>query len=334
MNSSERVAARLRGDPVDRLPAQPLFMIYVADLLGVSYADYVRDHRTLVRGQLALAERFPIDVVSCCSDAWREAADCGARLVYRDRQPPSSPHPLLRAPEDLARLPMPDPATGLRMTDRLKAIQLLAAAVRGEVPILGWVEGPLASAVNLYGMNEFLLATRRQLAFARDLLDWTAALAIRFARAQAAAGADMIGVGDAAASLISPHFYRAEVAPRERQIVRAIHDSGAVARLHICGDIRGKFADLAATGADLIDVDANQTIAEVRSAVGANVCLAGNLHPVHRILNSSPNQILADLAECHRQAGMRYILAAGCEIPPGTPDENAAALFAYARSTC
>jgi MtaA/CmuA family methyltransferase len=308
-------------------------MIYAADEIGVSYADYVRDHRLLVRGQMALAEKFSLDVVSCCSDAWREAADCGAQLTFRDRQPPSGEHPVITSADELAKLTMPDPAGGGRMTDRLKAIELLTDAVKGQIPILGWVEGPIAAAVNLVTMSRFMIATKKQPAFVSELLDWTTELEIRFAQAQVQRGADMIGVGDAAASLISPKFYRDEIARREKRIVDAIHAAGATVRLHICGDIHGKFADMAATGADLIDVDAPQTIAEVRAVVGPDACLSGNMDPVRCILNGDPMTIRAATAECHGQAGERYILSAGCEIPPGTPAANVAALLDYAQST-
>jgi uroporphyrinogen-III decarboxylase len=40
--------------------------------------------------------------------------------------------------------------------------------------------------------------------------------------------------------------------------------------------------------------------------------------------------VTADIAECHRQAGARYIVGAGCEIPRDTPLENVRALTAYA----
>jgi uroporphyrinogen-III decarboxylase len=73
MNSHERMMARLSGLPVDHLPAAPLFMIWAAQRIGASYADYVLDYRVLVKAQLALVEDFGVDVLSCCSDAWREA---------------------------------------------------------------------------------------------------------------------------------------------------------------------------------------------------------------------------------------------------------------------
>jgi len=331
MNAYERTFAQLRGAPVDQLPVAPLLMVFAADHVGARYSDYVRDHRALVRAQLAVCEDYELDLVSCCSDAWREAADCGTPLEFPEHQPPHAAARRLTSPADLAALPPPDPLGGGRMTDRVAAVEAFATAVKGRVPILGWIEGPLALAANLYGLNEFLIATRRDPAFAAALLDWCAALGERFALAQVAAGADLIGIGDAAASLVSPAYYEREVAPRERRLVVAIHAAGAAVRLHICGDLHGKFAAAAATGADLIDVDFPQTLAEVRAAVGPDVCLAGNLHPVEQVLHSDPERIRRDLATCHRQAGPRYVVAAGCEVPPGTPPANLRALVEYVR---
>lgn len=327
MNSYERSAAKLRGMEVDRLPVQPLFMVYAADLIGLKYWEYLQDYRNLVKGQLAVAEKFGMDLVSCCSDAWREAADCGARLKWFDHQPPSCEEHVITGPADLAKLNIPDPEGGGRMTDRLEAIRLFAGQVKGQLPIMGWVEGPIAEAVDLFGMQEFMMATVEEPEFASALMDWTTEMEMRFALAQIAAGADIIGIGDAAASLVSPRFFQNEAAPRERKIVDAIHAAGAFARLHICGNVRGKTAAMDATGADLIDIDYLQTISEARESIRAKTCLCGNLNPVTQILGSTPEQIRADFAECYRQSGMAYVVAPGCEVPPETPDANISAMM-------
>jgi hypothetical protein len=38
--------------------------------------------------------------------------------------------------------------------------------------------------------------------------------------------------------------------------------------------------------------------------------------------DGTPAEVRAAFAECRRQAGPRYIVGAGCEIPAGTPDAN------------
>jgi uroporphyrinogen-III decarboxylase len=61
--------------------------------------------------------------------------------------------------------------------------------------------------------------------------------------------------------------------------------------------------------------------------------LLGNLNPVTELMTSTPATIATQLAERHRQAGPRWIVGAGCEIPAATPSENVEALVAYARGT-
>ena len=65
---------------------------------------------------------------------------------------------------------------------------------------------------------------------------------------------------------------------------------------------------------------------------GRQQVLAGNLDPVRDLHNGTPESIHAALAECHRQAGARYIVAAGCEVPRDTPPANIRAMADYASS--
>jgi len=53
---------------------------------------------------------------------------------------------------------------------------------------------------------------------------------------------------------------------------------------------------------------------------------------VKTLRNGRPESITAAIAECHRQAGPRYIVGAGCEVPRDTPEVNVRALTTYARS--
>ena len=331
MNSFERTWARLEGRPCDRLPAHPIFMIYAADLVGETYERYLKDHRILVKGQMELVARYGIDVVSCCSDPWREGADCGTPLKWFPRQPPAALRHVVATPADLAKLKVPDPLGGGRMTDRVKACEEFSRQAKGQVPILGWIEGPLAQAADLHGMNELLADVAAEPEFVTAIMDFAVEMEIAFAVAQVRAGADMIGIGDAAASLVSPAFYRREIQPREKKIVDAVHAAGAKARIHICGKTDGKFKEMAATGAELFDIDSPSDIADARAGMPGK-CLCGNLNPVKDCRDSTPARIREDLAAIHARAGEPYILALGCEVPPGTPEENVKAIFEYARN--
>jgi len=335
MNGYERVLAKLAGRPTDCLPYMPITMMFAGDQLGVPYGKYARDHRTLVEAQILTAERFDFDYVSCISDPAREAADCGATLQWFDNQPPAidETNALLADKKALPGLAMPDPLGGGRMTDRVRAAELFRKKVGGKRLIEGWIEGPCAEAADLRGINRLMLDFYDDPAFVRDLFDFVLEMALRFARAQVNAGVDLIGVGDAAASLVGPQIYQDLVLPYERKLVAGLHGMGTRVRLHICGNTKQILPWMGTLSCDVVDLDWMVPMLRAREAMGPNQVLAGNLDPVKMLRNGTPESVAAAAADCHRQAGARYIVAAGCEVPRDTPVENLRALHDYARST-
>ncbi|HOC58204.1 MAG TPA: uroporphyrinogen decarboxylase family protein [Verrucomicrobiota bacterium] len=334
MNSRERVLAHLAGQPVDRLPLMPITMMFACGQIGARYRDYCTDYRVLVEGQIRTAEAFGFDYVNTMSDPAREAADCGAPVEYFDHQPVAlvEDQALLADKTRLASLKVPDPLGGGRMHNGLKALDLHKARVGKEKIIEGWVEGPIAEAADLRGINTLMMDFFDDPAFVRDLFAFVIEMELRFAREQIRAGADIIGVGDAAASLVGPQIYDEFVWPYEKQLVDGIQALGGKVRLHICGNTRRILEGMGRLGCDIIDLDSLAPISEARQKMGTERFLLGNLNPVTVLRNGDPAGVTAAVAECHRQAGPRFIVGAGCEVPRDTPAENLCALCAYAHS--
>ncbi|OHB71245.1 MAG: hypothetical protein A2V70_15180 [Planctomycetes bacterium RBG_13_63_9] len=334
MNGRQRLLALFDGRPVDCLPQMPITMMFAADQLGVKYGSYAADHRLLVEAQILTAEKFDFDYVSCISDPAREAADCGAPIHYFDDQPPAidESRALLADKTALRTLKIPDPLGGGRMYDRVNAAELFRQRVAGEKLIEGWIEGPCAEAADLRGINTLMLDFFDDPPFVRDLFDFILEMEMRFAKAQIDAGIDVMGLGDAAASLVGPQIYEQFVLPYERKMVDALHAMGAKVRLHICGNIGRILPGIASLGCDLVDVDYMVPLSRAREEMGPSQVLAGNIDPVATLRNGTPESVTAAISECHRQAGPRYVVAAGCEVPRDTPEENLLALRDYARS--
>ncbi len=334
MNSRERFFAFMEGRPADHLVLMPITMMFAAEHAGVRYGDYARDHRVLVKAQLEVAEKFGFDYVSCISDPAREAADCGAAIKYFDDQPPAidEANALLIDKTALARLQVPDPLGGGRMHDRVQAAALFKERAGKDKVIEGWVEGPCAEAADLRGINNLMLDFFDDPAFVHDLFEFVIEMELRFARFQLDVGADLIGVGDAAASLIGPGFYQELVWPFEKKLVDGLHGMGALVRLHICGNTRPLLEGMGRLGCEIVDLDYPSPMGEGRKKMGPAQALLGNLNPVAILRNGSAELVARAVAECHRQAGERFIVGAGCEVPRGTPPANILALRDYARS--
>jgi MtaA/CmuA family methyltransferase len=292
----------------------------------------VEDPAVLAEAQVRTAEAYDLDVVSNMSDPAREAADCGARVEFYEDQPAAivESDSLLADKTKLARLTIPDPLGGGRMHRAVQALEMMKRQVGDEKVVMGWVEGPCAQAADLRGINTLMLDLYDDPGFVSDLFEFVVEMELRYARAQIDAGAEMMGIGDAAASLIGPKFYEELVWAYEKRIVDGLHAMGAKVRLHICGNTQRIVDGMGRLGCEIIDLDYFTPIGQARQAMGPQPVLLGNIDPVRALRNGTPQTVWADIAECHRQAGGRYIVGAGCEVPRDTPLDNFRALTAYA----
>ena len=143
----------------------------------------------------------------------------------------------------------------------------------------GWIEGPCAEAADLRGINRLMTDFYDDPAFVRDLFDFVLEMGLRFADAQVQAGAELIGLGDAAASLVGPAIYEEFVWPYEQKMVDGIHGMGAKVRLHICGNIRRILTPVGKLGCELVDVDYPAPLEEARRDNGARSGFGRQLEP-------------------------------------------------------
>ncbi|MGJ5819817.1 uroporphyrinogen decarboxylase family protein [Paludibaculum fermentans] len=333
MTGKERILARLQHGTPDSLPLMPITMMYAGDIAGISYGVYARNHEALVQAQLTVADRFDFDYVSAISDPAREASDLGAAIEWFDDQPPAinESKALIHDKAVLSGLALPDPAAG-RMGDRVCAVRLLAERTGDTRIVEGWVEGPCAMASDLRGLNTLMLDFGDDPDFVEALFDYAVRMELNFAQAQVEAGATLIGIGDAAASLVGPRIYHNFVLPFEKRLLAGIRAMGVPVRLHICGNTRRILGDMGSAGADIVDLDYPAPLDEARAAMGDQQVLLGNMDPVRALRDGTPESVTAHLAACYAQAGPNYIVGAGCEVPRGTPLANVEAMTQFART--
>jgi MtaA/CmuA family methyltransferase len=215
------------------------------------------------------------------------------------------------------------------MTQTILAIELYKRELGDEYPVIGWVEGCMAEAADLRGVNEFLMDVACEEAFVTDLLDICLEQALVYAKAQIDAGADIIGVGDAVASVAGPRCYKQYALPYQEKLLRAIHDMGAKTKLHICGDVTPFLELLPAEHCDIIDLDWMVPLEKAAVLYGDTCVLCGNYNPVSVLLQGTQETVAQAVKDCAKIGGSRYISAAGCEVPRDTPPEN---LLAVART--
>jgi uroporphyrinogen decarboxylase len=295
-------------------------MHFAARYAGHTYGEFASDYRVLVKSNLKCMEDFQIDAVGLISDPYRETAAFGAEISYPDEGVPRCRKPIVEKMEDIHALKNPDIYKAERTLDRIKAGEQLSRETGGRVPVIGWVEGPLAESCSLAGVNEVLLKIFMEPDFVKRLMEKTLVTAKNFARAQVEAGCGIIGVGDAICSQISAENYREFVRELHGDLFTYIQSLGARVKLHICGNISHLLGDLRDLKPDILDLDWMVDMDHAYHVLGPDMIRCGNLDPVSVIQDRNPEEITAATrALCMKEQGRAFILSGGCEVTVNTP---------------
>ncbi len=141
------------------------------------------------------------------------------------------------------------------------------------------------------------------------------------------------------ADTISPDAYDEFVYPTTRQTVRRCQDLGMKAIYYPCGDILPRLARVVEMAPDALAFEESKKtfvldVADVRSQVGDELCLFGNLD-AYGDLEIASDEVLRD--EVGRQIregsveGKRFVMSIGSPITPDTPPERVGAFICMSR---
>jgi len=322
MNSHERLFRRLNGEAVDRIPNLCILMSFAAKYANIPFGKFCTHPESMVEANLKCHEDFGIDVVTTMSDPYSETNDFGAEIEFPYDSNPVCRKPLLKEYQDIKLLKVRNIGSSGRMLKRVEAIEIYNRQVKGSCPIIGWVEGAFAEFVDLRGINKAMTDLFDEPDFVREVMEICTEQAILFARAQIKAGADIIGVGDAVASLVGMNLYREMVLVYEKRIIDAIHEAGAKSKLHICGDITPILDCVCESGADIIDVDWMVDFKAASEKLKGKAAANGNFDPVAVLLHGDEDAIKKSVIDCIKMGNSTSIISAGCEVPSGTPHRN------------
>lgn len=324
MTKTEKLNALLSGvKHDDSILFHPIFMHFAARFNGNKYAEFASDYRVLVESNVKCIEYFEHDAVMLLSDPFRETSAFGADIYYPEDAVPRCREHIIKSLEDIKKLNNPDVYKNERTLDRIKGTEYFKKLLGDSIPVIGWVEGPLAEACDLAGVNEILLNIAIEPDFVKFLMEKCLVTAKDFAKAQTEAGCYVIGVGDAICSQISAEMYREYVLPLHNDLFDFIHSLGAFVKLHICGNITHLLPEIGKLPVDILDIDWLVDLDEAFKNIGKKTAACGNLDPVRDIMKLTPDEIYLKSTELIQKHGNdKFILSGGCEITVDTPYEN------------
>ena len=267
--------------------------------------------------------RFDFDAAILFSDILVVAEGLGQPYHFRERGGIEMEF-LINSAADINRLEID--AVTERLQYVAQALPMIKSALNGRTALIGFAGSPWTLAnfmvegggVKEYSKAKALFYSDPKL-FGRLLEKLTVAVS-RFLQLQIDAGVDAIQIFDSLGGVLSDGNFAAASADWIRQIVASL--KGQVPVIVFAKGAHGNWSDLIATGAQILGVDWNIRLADVRARLPKKVGVQGNLDP--SLLATCPEIVAAEarriLREMRGQPGHVFNLGHG--VPPNAKLEN------------
>ena len=128
-------------------------------------------------------------------------------------------------------------------------------------------------------------------------------------------------------------MYEKFALPYEKRLVDTAHALGLPYALHICGNTELILDKMILTGADAFELDYKTEAEKVFSLLKDKAALIGNIDPNGVLALGTTSDVRAKTLELLRtySGSSRFILNAGCALPPTTPSVNIKTMIEVAR---
>ena len=308
MTGYERIQAALSGKRADKTPIMLHNFMMAAREAGYTMEQYRNDPKIIADTFIRAVEKYQYDGITVDIDTVTLAGACGVPVDFPNDEPARSHEGLLDSLMDVEQLKPLRIQTYKYVDIWCEAVHLLKQHFQQEIFIRGNCDqAPFSLATMLRGTENLMLdlcLEPQERVFA--LLDYCLEATTQFVSLMKEAGADMISNGDSPAgpSMMSPEMYQTFALPYEKKVCDWSHQQGLPYLLHICGNTDIILDDMISVGADVLELD-----------YLTNTLVAEKTEELLRIFQDNP----------------RFILNAGCAIPPTTPAENLETMIRVAR---
>jgi MtaA/CmuA family methyltransferase len=338
MNGYERISAALQGRWPDTTPVMLHNFMMAAREAGISMATFRSDPREMARAFIEAVERYGYDGIMVDVDTVTLAGAAGVPVDFPVDEPARAKGGRLTSLEGVVDLPPVNILSYPAVQVWLEATRLLKLHFGNEIYIRGNCDQcPFSLASLVRGMDSWMtdLLDPDQEVRIHALLEYCTNITLEFIRQMAKTGAHMTSNGDSVAGpdLVSPTIFRRFAQPYDRRIVDASHALSLPYVLHICGNTGPILDDMIATGADGLEIDYKTDASLAHGKLHNRTVFIGNLDPSSVLALGSPaivEQKTRRLLEVFSDTP-RFILNAGCAIPPTTPPENLRTMIRIAR---
>jgi len=334
MNSLERVRTVLSGGIPDRVPVCLHNFQLAAREAGIPMEEYRSNPEAMACAHLQAVEKYGHDCIMVDTDTTMLAEAMGAKSECAPNEPGRIVGPAIRSLEEVGRLKVADPQRDGRIPALLEGVRMISRQVGKEIAIRGNADqAAFDLACMVRGIEDFLveLVSDPENPALQQLLEICYKSHLAVHRALVAAGAYFTSMGDSLAGpdVVSPTLFNRFARPYEERLVRDLAAEGIFTVIHICGDTTRILDSLSQYDFCGFELDYKTDPFKAKTTAGARHVLFGNIDPSAVIAMGTPEQVHQETGRliAEWKPGGRFVLNAGCAIPPNTPSENVRALI-------
>ena len=325
--------------PVDRPPvwlmrqADRALPEYRALKQKYSFLELVQTPELATEVTLQPIRRFDFDAAILFSDILVVCEGLGQPYRFRE-QGGIEMEFLIESAADVARLQVE--AVTERLQYVAKALPMIKSELNGRTALIGFAGSPWTLAnfmvegggVKEYSKAKALFYSDPKL-FGRLMEKLTAAVS-RFLQLQIDAGVDAVQIFDSLGGVLSDGNFAAASANWMKQIIASL--KGQVPVIVFAKGAHGNWSDLVATGAQVLGVDWNIRLADVRARLPQRVGVQGNLDP--GLLATRPDVVATETRRILREMGGQagHIFNLGHGVTPSAKLENIQSLVDTVRA--
>ena len=338
MNGNERISAALKGEKPDKVPVMLHNFLMAVREHGVTMEQYRNNPEIIAETFIASVEKYQYDGVLIDIDTVTLAGAVGVPVDFPVNDAARTHTGNLGKLQDVLHLKPVNVENYKYIQIWLEAVRLLKDHFKNEKYIRGNCDqSPFSLASMMRGaqnwMLDLMMGPEEQVI---RLLEYCTDATTQFINLMAQTGCDMVSNGDSPAGpeMISAEMYLKYAMPYEKRIVEAAHKAGKAYALHICGNTDIILEYMLMTGADAFELDYKTDINKIYNLLHDNTTFIGNIDPSGVLALGTPEDVrkkTLELLNIYKDSN-RFILNAGCAIPPTTPSENLKIMIDTARS--
>ena len=337
MNGHDRITAALRGEKPDKTPVMLHNFLMAAREHGVTMEQYRNSPKVISETFIAAVDKYQYDGILVDIDTVTLAGAVGVPIDFPVNDAARSHVGNIENLEDVFKLKPARVGDYKYIQVWLEAVRLLKEYYKDEIYIRGNCDqAPFSLASMMRGaqtwMLDLMMGTEEQIEF---LLEYCTDASSQFIRLMTQTGCDMVSNGDSPAGpeMISSEMFAKYAMPYEKRIVEVAHNEGIAYALHICGDTGVILEHMKLSGADAFELDYKTDIKKIYDLFHDSATFIGNIDPSGVLALGTPGEVrekTLELLNIYRNSN-RFILNAGCALPPTTPSENLKMMIETAR---